>query len=71
MAFIRDDRGARHDNHGSHVVNRKDLEAIAEIMAIQIAAEDTGEPRKRTTRARKSGATAVRKRRAGAARKKR
>jgi len=35
MAFIRDDRGARHDNHGSHVVNRKDLEAIAELEAIR------------------------------------
>ena len=54
--------------------NRSPLRTLDEeraIMAIQIAAEDTGEPRKRTTRARKSGATAVRKRRAGAARKKR
>ena len=41
------------------------------IVAIQLAAEDTGEPRKRTRRARKSGATAGRKRRAGAAPKKR
>ena len=41
------------------------------IVAIQLTDEDSGEPRKGTTRARKSGATAVRKRGVGAARKKR
>jgi hypothetical protein len=41
------------------------------IVAIRLTDEDSGEPRKRTTRACKSGATAVRKRGAGAARKKR